>query len=196
MLISALHQHESAIGIHISHRCTLLNFPPTSHLILPLQAVTEHQVELPALYRNFLLTICFTYGTVFISMLLSQFVPLFPVCSVTISLLSMSESLSLPCKCVHQYHFSRFHTYVYCTIFVFLFLTSLCATGFRFIHFLLFFFFNVLLWVFKKIFYCIYREDPLEKEMATHSSTLAWKIPWMEEPGRLQSMTSQRVGHN
>ena len=35
------------------------------------------------------------------------------------------------------------------------------------------------------------REDPLEKEMATHSSTLAWKIPWTEEPGRLQSMGSQ-----
>ena len=40
------------------------------------------------------------------------------------------------------------------------------------------------------------QEDPLEKEMATHSNTLAWKIPWMEEPGRLQSMGSQRVGHN
>ena len=39
-------------------------------------------------------------------------------------------------------------------------------------------------------------EDPLEKEMAIHSSTLAWKIPWTEEPGRLQSMGSQRVGHN
>ena len=39
-------------------------------------------------------------------------------------------------------------------------------------------------------------EDPLEKEMATHSSTLAWKIPWTEKPGRLQSMGSQRVGHN
>ena len=37
-------------------------------------------------------------------------------------------------------------------------------------------------------------EDPLEKEMATHSSTLAWKIPCTEEPGRLQSMGSQRVG--
>ena len=36
-------------------------------------------------------------------------------------------------------------------------------------------------------------EDPLEKEMATHSSILAWKIPWTEEPGRLQSMGSQRV---
>ena len=40
------------------------------------------------------------------------------------------------------------------------------------------------------------REDPLEKEMATHSSTLAWKIPWTEEPGRLQSMGSQRVGQD
>ena len=39
-------------------------------------------------------------------------------------------------------------------------------------------------------------EDLLEKEMATHSSTLAWKIPWMEEPGRLQSMGSKRVGHD
>ena len=39
-------------------------------------------------------------------------------------------------------------------------------------------------------------EDPLEKAMATHSSTPAWKIPWMEEPGRLQSMGLQRVGHD
>ena len=39
-------------------------------------------------------------------------------------------------------------------------------------------------------------EDPLEKEMAIHSSTLAWKIPWTEEPSRLQSMGLQRVGHN
>ena len=40
------------------------------------------------------------------------------------------------------------------------------------------------------------REDPLEKEMATYSSSLAWRIPWGEEPGRLQSMGSQRVGHD
>ena len=39
-------------------------------------------------------------------------------------------------------------------------------------------------------------EDALEKEMAIHSRTIAWKIPWTEEPGRLQSMESQRVGHN
>ena len=39
-------------------------------------------------------------------------------------------------------------------------------------------------------------EDPLEKEMATYSSTLAWRIPWMEKPGGLQSMGSQRAGHD
>ena len=40
------------------------------------------------------------------------------------------------------------------------------------------------------------QKDPLEKEMATHSSTLAWKIPRTEEPGRLQSIGSQRIGHD
>ena len=40
------------------------------------------------------------------------------------------------------------------------------------------------------------REVPLEKEMAIHSSILAWRIPWMEEPGGLQSMGSQKVGHD
>ena len=40
------------------------------------------------------------------------------------------------------------------------------------------------------------REDPLEKEMATHSSVLAWRVTWTEEPGRLQSTGSQRVGHD
>ena len=40
------------------------------------------------------------------------------------------------------------------------------------------------------------QEDPLEKEIATHSSILAWRIPWTEEPDELQSMGLQRVGHN
>ena len=40
------------------------------------------------------------------------------------------------------------------------------------------------------------QEDPLEKEMATHSSSIAWKIPWTDEPGGLQSMGLQRVGYN
>ena len=42
----------------------------------------------------------------------------------------------------------------------------------------------------------LHREDPLKKEMATHSSTFAWRIPWREAPGRLQSTGSQRVGHD
>ena len=45
-------------------------------------------------------------------------------------------------------------------------------------------------------FWSLGREDPLEKEMATHSSTIAWKIPWTEEPGGRPSMESQRVGHD
>ena len=40
------------------------------------------------------------------------------------------------------------------------------------------------------------QEDPLEKEVATHSSILAWEIPWTEEPGRVQSMGLQKVGHD
>ena len=40
------------------------------------------------------------------------------------------------------------------------------------------------------------QEDPMEKELANHASTLAWKIPWTEEPGRLHSMGSLRVGHD
>ena len=43
---------------------------------------------------------------------------------------------------------------------------------------------------------CLGREDPLEEGMATHSSILAWRIPWTEEPGRLQFIGSQRVKHN
>ena len=43
---------------------------------------------------------------------------------------------------------------------------------------------------------CLDWEDPLEKGMETHSSTLAWRIPWTEEPGGLQAMGSQRVGHD
>ena len=40
------------------------------------------------------------------------------------------------------------------------------------------------------------QEDPLEKKVATHSSILAWRIPWMEEPGRLHTVGSQRIGHD
>ena len=55
---------------------------------------------------------------------------------------------------------------------------------------------NCLLTIRKTRVHSLGWEEPLEKEMATHSNTLAWKIPWTEERGRLQSMVSQRVGHN
>ena len=55
------------------------------------------------------------------------------------------------------------------------------------------------IYYFKNIFYSLiylWLHWVLEKAMAPHSSTLAWKIPWAEEPGRLKSLGSQRVGHN
>ena len=73
-------------------------------------------------------------------------------------------------------------------VFHFFFLDSFC-------RFLLFFFLNVFL-------YCVNyklaltKNLAMQKDMETHSSTLAWKIPWTEEPGSLQSIGSQRVGHN
>ena len=87
-LVAAIHQHESAI-----HVFSLLSLPPTSHPIPPLWVITEHQAELPALFSNFPLAICFTHGNVYISMLLSQFTP--PSLS---SIVSINLSLFLPCK--------------------------------------------------------------------------------------------------
>ena len=48
----------------------------------------------------------------------------------------------------------------------------------------------------QEMFRSLGQEDPLEKDMATHSGVLVWRIPWTEEPGGLQSMGSQRVGHD
>ena len=83
--------------------------PPTAPTNPTPLVVTEHQVELPVSYSNFPLAIYFTYGNICTSMLLSQFVPLSPFPVVSTSLFSMSTSLFLPCKQVHQYHFSKFH---------------------------------------------------------------------------------------
>ena len=77
-----------------------LRFEPPSHLpphLTPLGCL-ERQVELPALYSIFLLAICFTYGNLCVSMLLSQFVPASPSHTVCTSLFTMSASLLLPCR--------------------------------------------------------------------------------------------------
>ena len=56
---------------------------------------------------------------------------------------------------------------------------------------------ELILKIFNNVYgFGIHSPERAEKAMATHSSTLAWKIPWTEEPGRLQSMGLQRVGHN
>ena len=106
-----------------------------SQPIPPLYVVTEHQVEFPMVISNFPLAICFTNGNVYISLLLSQFIPPSPAPAMSISLFSMSESLLYHFKQVHQYHFSRFYLYalIYDTCFS---LSDLfhCITGSRFIH--------------------------------------------------------------
>ena len=108
VLISAIHQHESTIGIH--NVPSLLNSLP--HPPHPASRLTQHQVELSALYSNFPSPIHFTNGNVHTSMLLSQFTPPSPCPTMSVSLFNVSESLFLPCKWVHGYHFSRSHIYV------------------------------------------------------------------------------------
>ena len=108
VLVSAIHQHESAIGMHVS-------LPPWTSLpphIPPLLVVTEHQTELPVLYSNFPLAIILHMVMDTHQCYSSQFIPPSPFPTVSISLFSMSESLFLPCKQVHQDHFSKFHIYV------------------------------------------------------------------------------------
>ena len=106
--------------------------PPTFHLIQSFQIITKYWVELPATYSKFPLVIYFIYGNGYVSMLLIQLVPPSPSLTVSTCLFSMSASLLLPNKQVHQCHFSKFHIYAL-MISAFLFLTyfTLCN---RLIH--------------------------------------------------------------
>ena len=128
--------------------------------------------------------------------------------TVSSSLFSMSASSLLPHKYVHQHDLSRFYTYaLICNICLSL-SDLLCAISSRFIH-LIRTNSNVLLWaslvaqrlkrlppMWETQVRSLGWKDPLEKEMVIHSSILAWRIPWTEEPGRLQSTGSQRVRHD
>ena len=125
----------------ISHKYTyvssLLNLPPRTYPIPSFCIATEYQIELPVLYSNFALPTYFTYGDIYVSMLFSQFIPPSPSPAMSRSLFSMSVSLFLPCKYIHQYHFSRFSLSVYINIQYFFssfWLTALCITGSRFFH--------------------------------------------------------------
>ena len=111
VLVSAIQQCEPATSVCVCvcvYVPSLSNLPPTPSFH-PFCAVTEHDIKLPASYSKFLLAICFTYGNVYVSMLLSQFVLPSPSLTVSTSLYSISASLLLPCKLIHQCHFSRSH---------------------------------------------------------------------------------------
>ena len=90
MLVSAIQQHESTICVHTSFP-SHLSLPPAAP-IPPVRVVTEHLVEFPVLYRSFLLAVCFTHGSVFTSLLLSQFVPPLPPMCPSILWCHCSES--------------------------------------------------------------------------------------------------------
>ena len=103
---------------------------PSPHPIQPLWVSREQLVELPVLYSNFPLAICFTYGNVYVLMLLSQFIPPYPSPAVLTSLFPMSASLFLPWKYVVQYLFLDF-VWSFVTPWAASHQTSLSITNFR-----------------------------------------------------------------
>ena len=111
VLVSAIQQCESAICIHMPPR-HLLDLPPTAHPFPPFQVVIDYQTELPVLNSSFPLAIYFTYGNIYVSMLLSQFIPLSPFFSVS-KIYSLCLCLySCPAKrFISIIFFFRFHIY-------------------------------------------------------------------------------------
>ena len=105
VLVSAIQQCKLAIFIHKSSPF----WASLSSTFSPLKVITGCQAGLPVLYSNFSLTIYFTHGSVYMSILLSPFIPLFSSLTVSTSPLYISASLFLPCKKIHKYHFSRFY---------------------------------------------------------------------------------------
>ena len=103
-MVSVIHQYQSAIGIHMS--------PPPFFLILFFYqlepASPSHPSKFPVSYSKFTLAIYFTFGNVYVSMLLSQSIPPCLFSTVPKSLSSMSALLLWPCRQVHQYHLSGF----------------------------------------------------------------------------------------
>ena len=106
-MVSAIHQHESTVGIHPS----FFNLPLISHPNPLLFVGTEHQFWFPVSYSKSPLAIYFTYANVYVSMLLSQIILLLSpqLCPKLFSL--CLQSPLLPCRYVHQYHHSKLHMY-------------------------------------------------------------------------------------
>ena len=108
-LVSAIQQHESATSVHMfPPYWTSLSPPTLSH---PSRLSQSNRFELPESYSKFPLDVYFTNGNVYVSRVLSQFIPPSPSPPGSTSLFSMSASPLLPCRQVHQYHLSRLHIY-------------------------------------------------------------------------------------
>ena len=120
-----LHNKVNQLYVYVyPHITSLLRLPPTLP-IPPLQVITKHRADLPVLCSSFPLANYFTFGSVYMSVLLSHFIPASPPCPVSPSPFSMSVSLFLPCHQAHQYQlffldsiYMRQHM-----VFIFLFLT-------------------------------------------------------------------------
>ena len=109
LLVSAIHQHESAIGMRVP---SLLNLLPKSTPFHSSRLLQSTRFELPVSYSKVPLAIYFQYGNVSVSMFLLQLVPPSPFTTVSTSLFSISVSPLLLYKYVHQYYLSTFHIYV------------------------------------------------------------------------------------
>ena len=103
VLVSGVQRRESALCIHRS--------PHSWTFLPPLSVITERQAELPVRYTSFPLAMCFTPGSVYMSIPVSQFVPTSPSFTVSTCPFSMSASLFPPWKLAHLYHFPRFHMF-------------------------------------------------------------------------------------
>ena len=131
LLYNKVNQLYVYIYLHIP---ILLSLPSTLH-IPSLQVLTKHQVDLLVLCSNFPLVIHFTFGSVYMSMLLCHFIPASPYHPVPSSPFSMSVSLFLLCHQVHQYCFLKFHIYLLaCCIYFSLSDFLHCMTDSRSIH--------------------------------------------------------------
>ena len=209
MLVSAIQQCKLAIIIHVSP--PFLVSLPSSHPT----ALDHHRVLAGQLLTNYLF---YTWWCTYVCAKLSSFaslspfptvsMSLFPVC---ISIPSLKIDLSIPFLEIPYIYISIWY------LFFSFWLTSFYIIGSRFIHLTrtdshVFFFYGWVIFHFgaslvahsvknlpavqETRVWSLGWEDPLEKEMATYSSILAWKISWTGEPGGLQSMESQRVGHD
>ena len=157
------------------HVFPILNHPPTFSPYHPSGSSQCTSPKHPISCIKPGLAIRFLRDIINVSMPFSEIIPPSPSPTESIRLFYTSVSLLLFCIQGYRYHLS----------FPYICVSSLVAQRLK-----------CLPGMWETLVRSLGQEDPLEKEMATHSTTLARRIPWREEPGRLQSMGSQRVGHD